>query len=213
MAESSFDAIVIGGGINGLVSACLLQKAGKRTLLLEASDRYGGMAARVSPDGQSVEPGLALFGKPLSAALAKRLDLKLESEPLDQLSLLPDGDSLMLPANDPVACRAALARFSERDAERLGAFHARLTRLSGALSPFLERRPPKIGKNEWDDKLELGRLGFTLRRLGKADMRDLLRIIAMNAADLLEEVFEGDAVQGLVEGLAMAGARGPISIR
>ncbi|MEJ2028142.1 MAG: FAD-dependent oxidoreductase, partial [Limibacillus sp.] len=71
MAESSFDAIVIGGGINGLVSACLLQKAGRRTLLLEASDRFGGMAARVSPDGQSAEPGLALFGKPLSAALAK----------------------------------------------------------------------------------------------------------------------------------------------
>jgi phytoene dehydrogenase-like protein len=197
MAESSFDAIVIGGGINGLVSACLLQKAGKRTLLLEASDRFGGMAARVSPDGQSAEPGLALFGKPLSAALAKRLDLQVESEPLDQLSFLPDGGSLLLPANDPVACRTALGRFSERDAERLGAFHARLTRLSGALSPFLERRPPKIGKNGWDDKMELGRLGFTLRRLGKADMRDLLRIIAMNAADLLEEVFEGDAVQGL----------------
>jgi phytoene dehydrogenase-like protein len=197
MNPSSYDAIVIGGGINGLVSACLLQKSGKRTLLLESLDRLGGMAASVSPDGQSAEPGLALFGQPLSEALAKRLGLSLESEQLDQLSLLPGGERLHLPAGDAAASRDALARHSQRDAQRLEAFQHRLTRLSKGLAPFLERRPPKLGRNSWEDKLELGRLGLSIRRLGRDDMRDLLRIIAMNAADLLEEVFEGEAVQGL----------------
>lgn len=197
MSTSSYDAIVIGGGINGLISACLLQKAGKRCLLLEAQDRLGGMAASVSPDGKSAEPGLALFGQALTPALAKRLGLSLESEALDQLSLLPDGGRLHLPAGDQAACKAALARHSQRDAERLEAFQQRLTRLSKGLAPFLERSPPKLGRNSWQDKLELGRLGLSIRRLGRADMRDLLRIIAMNSADLLEEVFEGEAVQGL----------------
>ena len=106
MSTSSYDAIVIGGGINGLVSACLLQKAGKRCLLLEAQDRLGGMAASVSPDGKSAEPGLALFGQALTPALAKRLGLALEKPAQTicrvtavQIARGHDGDEGCVPAS------------------------------------------------------------------------------------------------------------------
>src|SRR3546814_11076598 len=78
---------------------------------------------------------------------------------------------------------ASLGRFSKADAERLPGFREKLLRLAGALRPALLRTPPRLDFGDWSNILALGRLGLSARLLGRKDMREMLRIVGMNAAD------------------------------
>src|SRR3546814_7026533 len=69
--------------------------------------------------------------------------------------------------------------------------------ISGALRPALLRTPPWINFGDWSNILELARLGLSARLLGQKDMRELLRIVGMNAADLMNDEFESEALKGM----------------
>ncbi|HUF43897.1 MAG TPA: NAD(P)/FAD-dependent oxidoreductase [Aestuariivirgaceae bacterium] len=208
MTAGRYAAIVIGGGHNGLVAASYLARAGKRTLLLEASDRLGGMAAEreFGPDHSAA---FAPMMCPLSARIVHDLGLAAHGygapQPLETTSLLPDGRVLRLSPSDD-ATRQSIAQVSARDAEAYGPFRARMARLAGALAPFLDRTPPSLTvqswreswRESWSGRLGLAGFAVALRRMGRDDMRDLMRIIAMNVWDLTEEVFESPAVRGLI---------------
>ena len=189
MTVGRHDAILIGGGHNGLVAACYLARAGKRTLLLESSDKLGGMAA------------LAPMMCGLSPKIVADLGLAAQGygtlRPIETVSLLAEGRTLRLSPSDPQATSQSIARFSTRDAEAYGPFRARMTRLAGGLAPWLDRTPPRLSRN-WSERLGLANLALALRRMGRDDMRELLRIIAMNVWDLTEEAFESPALRGLV---------------
>jgi phytoene dehydrogenase-like protein len=199
--SASYDAIVIGGGHNGLVCAAYLGRAGLKTLVLEASDRLGGAAAthefhpgfRVS----SVAHLLHLLHPRIVAELElHRHGLAYAATDLPTTALLPDRSRLTLSADDATT-RAALARFSTRDAETLPAFTARFNRMAAALGRFLLKTPPRISAPTWQDRRTLIEFALSLRRLGRHDMRELTRIIGMNAADLLDDNFESDALKGI----------------
>src|SRR5690606_35984653 len=115
---------------------------------------------------------------------------------LPTTALLPDRSRLTLSADDATT-RAALARFSTRDAETFPAFTARFNRMAAALGRFLLKTPPRISAPTWQDRRTLIEFALSLRRLGRHDMRELTRIIGMNAADLLDDNFESDALKGI----------------
>ena len=94
------------------------------------------------------------------------------------------------------ACVRVGAEASGADAAAYEAYAAQMQRFAQALIPVLSRAPPRLGTSDWRDYAALARLGWQIRRLGRADMRDLLRIGGMNVYDLLQEQFDDPLLKG-----------------
>jgi phytoene dehydrogenase-like protein len=90
----------------------------------------------------------------------------------------------------------SLQAVSAADAAALPDFHARLARFAAALQPFLTESPPRLHGMDRGNRRTLVKLAWRLRRLGRQDLREFLRIAAMNVADILEESFESDLLKG-----------------
>ncbi|MGB5344662.1 MAG: NAD(P)/FAD-dependent oxidoreductase [Woeseia sp.] len=202
-----FDAIVIGGGHNGLVCAAMLAKSGRDVLVLEARDKVGG-AAVTEPFGNGFSVSSCahlLYG--LQPAVVRELGLRFElaSEQMTTIALDRNGDHLRLSGND-------VQGISETDQQALRAFNARMQRFAALLNKQLLQTPPRLGTRNKRDLFSLAKLGFDLRRLGRSDMREFLRIIGMNIYDELEECFDSPLLKGLLSLDAVLGTHlGPRS--
>ncbi|MFO1467470.1 MAG: NAD(P)/FAD-dependent oxidoreductase [Steroidobacteraceae bacterium] len=191
---ASWDCIIVGGGHNGLVCAAYLARAGRSVLVLEARSTVGGAAVtREFAPGFKVSAGahhLGQFPREIITALQlERHGLKFAGRALPTVALAGGGSPLSL---DEPGLRAA----GNPDAQALPAFLAQMHRFAAVLYGVLDAPPPRLGTGALKDTLSLLRLGWRLRRLGRRDMRELLRIGGMNAYDLLQEHFRSDAVQG-----------------
>ncbi|MGB5354594.1 MAG: NAD(P)/FAD-dependent oxidoreductase [Woeseia sp.] len=202
-----FDAIVIGAGHNGLVCAAMLAKAGRDVLVLEARDVVGG-AAVTEPfaKGLSVSSCAHLmYG--LQPAVIRELDLKLNlaSDDMASIALDPHGQHVRLRGND-------VQGVSDADRDAFRKFHERMQRFAALLNKQLLKTPPRLGTRDRRDLLALAKLGFDLRRLGRDNMREFLRIIGMNIYDELEECFASPLLKGLLSVDAVLGTHlGPRS--
>ena len=191
MAAGGHDTIVIGAGTGGLVAACLLARAGRRVLVLEARNVAGGLS---SPE--EFHPG---FRAPLlhrGSGISRRLidTLELSSFGL-RVGTPPSvyaagaGGGILL-AHDPASARAELARISGRDAERYVAYRAFLERIRPPITRFLEEPPPRLFEPSLGNAMPLLKQAWDLRRLGESTMLEVLRIAPMAVADTLNEWFE-----------------------
>jgi phytoene dehydrogenase-like protein len=101
---------------------------------------------------------------------------------------------------------------SGADAQAYALYSARMRRFAAALVPLFSRAPPRLGTTAWADRLAMLRIGWQIRKLGRRDMRELLRIGGMNVYDLLEENFDSAALKGALGFDAVLGANfGPRS--
>jgi phytoene dehydrogenase-like protein len=212
-AGARYDCIVIGGGHNGLVCAAYLAKSGRSVLVLEAAEQVGGAAVtREFAPGYRVSACAHLLHL-MPQAMIKELDLgahgfKLANAAMPTTALSQSGSPLALGGGDT----GALAGASRADALAYPGYVARLRRLARALQPIMTSVPPRLGTDAWSDRLALLRLAWKLRRLGRDDMRELLRIIGMNVHDLLEEHFDTPLLKGALAFDAVLGANfGPRS--
>jgi phytoene dehydrogenase-like protein len=212
VAPAHYDCVVIGAGHNGLICAASLARKGRSVLLLEAAANVGGAAStREFAPGFKVSAGAHLLHL-MPADLLH--DLQLESHGLDwaaqrlpTTALLPDAAVLDL---SPGA--ADQAGLSSADASAYAAYGARMRRFAAALAPVFSRIPPRLGLAAWSDRLALLRIGWQIRKLGRREMRELLRIGGMNVYDLLEESFVSAALKGALGFDAVLGANfGPRS--
>ncbi|MGI9247609.1 MAG: phytoene desaturase family protein, partial [Woeseiaceae bacterium] len=202
-----YDAIVVGAGHNGLVCSALLAKAGKNVLVLEANEQVGGAAiTREFADGYSVSACAHLLYQ-LQPEVRKELKLspRLSSENMATIALAEDRKHVRLSGD-------SVEGVSDEDAASYRDFRKRMTRFSDLLRKYLNKAPPRLGTKDVKDLMTLGQLGFDMRRLGKDEMREFLRLIGMNIRDELNERFESPLLKGAVSLDAVLGTHlGPRS--
>jgi phytoene dehydrogenase-like protein len=198
----SYDAVIVGGGHNGLVAAAYLARAGLRTVVLERRPVLGGAAVSEHPFGPDFTvTSLSYVVSLLPPRLVR--DLRLTEHGYHVYPQGPyfaprrDGGYLRLP-EDPAARHAEVARFSRADADAFGPWEAWLGGLGKLVGPLLDAVPPKLGSRAPRDLVGQAAL---LAKLSKVDVRaafDLTRLFAASIADLVEERFTSDAVRGVL---------------
>jgi phytoene dehydrogenase-like protein len=223
--QAAYDAIVIGGGHNGLVTAGYLAKAGKKVLVLERRHVLGGAATT-----EELWPGY----KVSTAAYVVSLflpeitrDLKLSEYGFRVLARspssftpLPDGRYLLMGPEQGLNQRE-IAKFSARDAARFGDYESLLERVAKTLEPVLSQTAPDVlpmprdwrsiglakrlrdGKSAWQLYQSMGRLG--------RDLPEAVELLTGSARAILDRWFEADVLKATLATDAIIGAFAPIS--
>jgi len=198
---AEFDAVVVGGGHNALVTAAYLARAGRRTLVLEARDRVGGASETAELGGVRV-PRLADTVGRLRPAVVKHLDLRshglrLVAPEVRVFAPQPDGGAVTLWV-DQARTVDGLRALSAGDADRYPDFDRLVRALARFLAELAAGTPPDIKAPNLGDALTGLKLGRTFRGLGKHDAHTILRVLPMAVADFVAEAFETDAVRATI---------------
>ena len=204
-----YDAVIIGGGHNGLVAAGLLAKAGRRVVVLERRETVGGAAVTETPWGPDYKvTALSYVMSLMPPTILRELELERHGYRIHPqgpyFAPYPDGRHLQLP-DDPVARHKEISKFSAHDADAIEEWDAWLTGLADLLGPMLSQVPPKVGSKRPGDLLGLSRLGWRLRQVDVDTAGDLTRLFTSSIADLLDDHFESPQLKGV---LAVSGVIG-----
>ncbi len=199
---SQWDAIVVGGGHNGLTAAALLARAGLRTLVLERRELAGGccVTEEIAPGCRaSTTSYIASMLRPeviRELGLARHGLRMVPCEPALQVAL--DGGTVLADWGDPGRTAAEIARYSAADARAFVTVTAELHRLAARLQPLLTELPPDTSGGRLRDLAELVRLGRRLRGIRARDLAGLTELLTGSLGEFIEARFESRQARALL---------------
>jgi phytoene dehydrogenase-like protein len=206
------DAIIIGAGHNGLVTAAYLARAGRRVLVLERRELVGGCAVT-----EEIWPGYQVStASYLTSLLQERVirDLELarfgyrvDAKDPAFFSPFPDGRYLFM-WQDREKTLAEIAKFSRRDAAAYPAYEDYLERLSQVVEGLLLTTPPEFPPESLGDFVDYLKLAAKMRGVSPKDMVGLVKIFTQSAVEFLDQWFESDQFKVTLATDAVIGANG-----
>jgi phytoene dehydrogenase-like protein len=203
-----YDAVVIGGGHNGLTAAAYLARAGRKVLVLERRHVLGGAAVT-----EEVFPGFrfsvcSYVVSLLRPEIIRELELPrhgLEILPLDgTFTPMPDGNYLWR-VNDHDKTRRQIARHSKLDAEAYDEYGKAMVEMARFVKPLLSMTPPDPTTRDPRKLMTLASLLRRFRALSQADRRTYLQLMTMSAADFLDQWFETDVLKATMAASGVIG--------
>jgi phytoene dehydrogenase-like protein len=201
--SNSYDAIVVGGGHNGLVSAAYLARSGARTLVLESRATLGGAATTESPWPDAPHLRVTRLSYVMSLmppTIVNDLSLERHGYKVHPMGpyyqAFPEGGSLTIYEDDPARTYDEIARWSKQDAEAWPKWNAWLAGLAEVMGPLLTRVPPALGSHRPSDLIDTARLAWSQRGLDVRTTADVTRLMTMSIADLLDDWFESPQIKG-----------------
>src|ERR1700750_834352 len=207
-SNSKYDAIIIGGGHNGLMHAAYLARAGKKVLVLERRHVLGGAAVteEVFPRVKfSVCPYVVSLLRP---EIIRELDLPrhgLEILPLDgTFTPMPNGDYLWR-MNDHARTRREIARHSRLDAEAYDEYGKAMIEMAHFVKPIMSMTPPDpttLNPKGWKNLAFLGR---RFQKLSQEDKYNTIQLMTMSAVDFLDQWFETDVLKATMSASGIIG--------
>ncbi len=216
--NNRYDAIVVGAGHNGLTAAATLAKRGKRVLVLERSRNIGGMAqtSEIAPGVRG--PRLAHLLYNLSPQVSSELDLeahglRIAARDLPTVSLSPEGRHVVIAGAEARLCDGG----AHPDADAFSSLWQRMIRFSALIAPIFSRTPPRLAggglsRGNLFEGAQLAKLGLDLRRMGKSEMREFLRVVLSNVSDLvLDEIPDGPLAGAMAADAVLGAWAGPKS--
>ena len=205
----NFDAIIIGAGHNGLVTACYLARAGKKVLVLERRNVVGGACVT-----EETFPGFKVSTAAYVNSLFRKdiiRELRLHDYGFAVLERNPssftpfeDGRYLFL-GPDGAMNRREIGKFSVRDAENYPKYEAMLERVADVIEPTLELTPPNLLRPGLKDLWNLFKLGRAFQKMGPG-MSEAVEILSGPARTILDRWFESEQVKATLATDAVIGA-------
>ncbi|MFB3043969.1 MAG: phytoene desaturase family protein, partial [Acidimicrobiia bacterium] len=213
--DRTYDAIVIGGGHNGLINGAYLAKAGLRTLILEQHDFVGGAAIT-----EELFPGFQFttFSYALShirPEIVQELDLvKYGFMPLlmeSTFSPMDNGDYLLM-GQDEQQNIVEIRRHSKHDADAYEQFSHDLAMVVQAIRPLLDSIPPDITSTDPEELMRMAALAQHVRSLPTRVVHNGMRLLTGSVSDFLDDYFESEILKASIASSGIIGSKvGPKS--
>lgn len=210
---SSWDAIVIGAGHNGLIASAYLANAGQKVLVLERRPVIGGCTVT-----EEIIPGYKFSrASYVNSLLRPQIihDLRLKDHgfqlfPRRPASFTPleDGRHLLLGSNSALNVQE-ISKFSRRDAEAFPRYESQLDRFARFIEPTLDTPPPDPASSSWTERIQscasIGKMGMRALKLGTS-LPSFFELLTAPARRVLERWFESEPLLGTLATDAVIGA-------
>lgn len=190
------DAIIVGGGHNGLTCGAYLARAGKRVLVLEQKPYVGGASVT-----EEFSPGFRastysfIMGHLHPKVIAELELRKYGLENIEQPNVInPTEDDCIVFSKDPVKTQEQIARFSKKDAENYPKFFARLQSTIDILRMLQLETPVNPFRKDLIGLLKTARFAWKMRN-AETEVYNLLHALSMSAHDYVAQWFESDLVK------------------